>query len=182
MNLADTIYRPFTASELSALTNARPESIQTWLKRKLIVGHKKIEGGGSQGKHRRFSFNSVMEIAVAQKLIEMNMSTKEAFKAAADFAHASSGGKVFDLPERDPGIPFHHNHGDTIFGVAGARTFEELYKPGENYDTFGKLRRHLGSEHFIALNASEIFNTICARLGSHPYEVLDTVYPESATT
>ncbi|KZX95340.1 MULTISPECIES: hypothetical protein [unclassified Sulfitobacter] len=176
----NTLSGVFSASEVSNLTGARPESIQNWVKRKLIVGHRKIEGGGSQGKHRRFTFFNVMEIAMAQTLMDMHMGAKEAFTAAAQFAHSSGGGDDFGLPKRDPALPFHHHYGDTIFGVAGERTFEELWESGSTRDTYGKLRQHLGSEHFLTVNASEVFNTVCARMQYHPFEVLDAAYPEDA--
>ncbi len=170
----------FSASEVSNLTGARPESIQNWVKRKLIVGHRKIEGGGSQGKHRRFTFFNVIEIAMAQNLMEMHMGAKEAFAAAAQFAHSSGGGEVFDLPDRDPAMPFHHRHGYTIFGVAGERTFEDLWEPGSDRDTYGNLRNHLSADHFLTVNASKLFNTVCARMQYHPHEILDAVYPKDA--
>lgn len=181
MNLDQTIYGTFSASEAASASGVSVESIQTWLKRKLIVGHRNIEGGGSQGRHRRFTFNNVMEIAVAKAIIDMGVSTKQAFTASNSFAHTGGGGEVFSLPDRQPSLPFHHNHGDTIMGIAGLRSFEELYKSGEDYDTFGRLRHHLQSEHFLALNVSEIFGHVCVRMNLHSRKVLDAVYPESVT-
>lgn len=51
----------------------------------------------------------------------------------------------------------------------------------ETYYTFGKLRQYLNSENFIMINASEVFNNVCARIGLHPYEVLDEVYAKTLT-
>ena len=169
----------FSASEVSNLTGARPESIQNWVKRKLIVGHRKIEGGGSQGKHRRFTFFNVMEISMAQALMEMHMGAKEAFAAAAQFAHGE-GGAVAGLPLRLAALPFHPSHGYTIFGVAGERTFEEIWMPGSDRDTYAKLRHHLGADHFLTVNATKIFNEVCDRMQCSPIEVLDATYPEDA--
>lgn len=180
MLLDNTVKKTFSASEVSELTGARPESIQNWMKRDLIVGHRKITGGGSQGRHRRFSFFNVMEIAIAQTLIELHMGTKEAFAASARFAHAGGGGG-FGLPERLPGLPFHHNHGYTIFGAVGDRAFEEIWQPGSARDTYGNLRKHLHSEHFLTINASQVFGTVCVRMRFHPNEVLDAAYPEDAS-
>lgn len=168
----------FSASEVSVFTGTRPESIQNWIKRKLIVGHRKIEGGGSQGKHRRFTFHNLMEIAVAQTLMDMHMGAKEAFAAAAQFAHWS-GGAVAGLPVRLPGLPFHPSHGYTIFGVAGEMTFEEIWMPGSDCDTYAKLRHHLGANHFITVNATKIFNDVCERMSQSPSEVLNAAYSES---
>lgn len=177
----NTLNATFSASELSNLTDARADSIQNWIKRKLIIGHRDIQGGGSQGRHRRFTFFNVMEVAIAQKMIDMHMGAKEAFAASASFAHVGGGGDVFDLPERFPGLPFHHNHGETVFGIAGERTFEELWTHDKSRDTYGNLRTYLRSDHFITVNASEAFNTVCARLRYHPFEVLDSAYPKDAT-
>ncbi|MCF3595478.1 helix-turn-helix domain-containing protein [Rhodobacteraceae bacterium LMO-12] len=179
--LGKTINNTFSASELSELTGAKPDSIQNWLKRDLIIGHKKITGGGGQGKHRRFTFHNMIEVAMAQTLINLHMGSKEAFAASANFAHAGGGGTTFNMPKRDPGLPFHFNHGETIFGVAGGWTFEELWKPGSSRDTYGNLRQHLHADHFLTVNASEVFNLVCARMDVHPYKVLDAAYPEDAS-
>lgn len=178
--LNSTIHQTFSASEMAELAQVRPDSIQNWLKRDLIVGHRGITGGGRQGKHRRFSFSNVMEVAISQTLIGMHLGAKEAFAVSWQFAHAA-GGATSNLPARLPGLPFHHNHGETIFGVFQGRTCEEVWSPAGGRDTYGELRRQLHADHFLTVNASEVFNLVCARMKYHPYKVLDAAYPEDAT-
>ncbi|MEM1077965.1 MAG: hypothetical protein AAGI09_05505 [Pseudomonadota bacterium] len=180
MDLEKTLYRPRTASEVATVTGASNEALQTWLKRKLPVGVNDIEGGGSQGRHRRFSFGNVIEIALAKTMIDQaKVPAKFAFLAAGKFAHTSGGGAIMDLPYREMSMPFHHSHGDTILGisVADGKSSEELHKPNQNYDTFGRLSRSLPSQCLVTINVSRVFGDVCSRMGLGDRDVLDTIYP-----
>lgn len=181
MILSETIRKTFSAAEVSDMTGARPDSIQNWIKRKLIVGHRDIQGGGSQGRHRQFTFENVMEIAIARAIIQMNCGAKEAFAASSQFAHVGGGGATFSLPNRFPGLPFHHSHGDTLFGIAGNRTFETAWSSGGTRDTYKDFRYFLQSDHFITVNVSTVFQAVCAHFKYHPSKILDAAYPEDAT-
>ncbi|MCE6960564.1 MerR family transcriptional regulator [Cereibacter sphaeroides] len=183
--ILDTI--TFSASQVSELTGVSNDNIQNWIKRKLIVGHREIKGGGSQGRHRRFTFHNVMEIALIAALSEAGLSASDAARAAPMFAHTSGGGTFEDTPARDPGLPFHFKHGWTYFAVGRERTTEELWKPGEEYDTFGRIIEKVG-EAFTVVNVTRIFDLVCARLQAmtgemqtfHPSKLLDEAYPEDA--
>lgn len=173
------------AAEAAGVT---PKDIQNWVSRKMVIGHREddITGGGTKGKSRMFSFRSVMNFAIAKELLKHGVATAEALRAAADFAHVSGGGNIFGLPDREPGLPFHYNLGATVFAVGLNRTWEDLWKPGENYDTYGKIRHVVGSS-FIAIDASGVFDQVCARLmlltgrrEFHPNAILDAAYPQDA--
>jgi len=174
--------KEYSAKQVCEIAGVSNASLQNWIKRKLIVGHREIKGGGEgPGRHRRFSFFNVVEIAMASKLIATGLQPKDAFKAAADFAHVGGGGQTFDLPERLPGFPFHFQHGYTIFGISEERTFEVIWMPGSTVDTYGQLRGFLHSDDFITINATKLFDNICSKMGLHPNVVLDNVYPEEVT-
>lgn len=186
----------FTTSQVSEITGVSADAVQNWIKRGLIVGHRPtgeatFEGGGSQGRHRQFSYFAVMQFAMAGALVKATVGAADAAKGAVEFAHIGGGGKVFGLPDRLPGLPFHHNRGETVFGFTPSRSFEELWeadKPdGNGRDTFGHLRRILGPT-FVVVDASEVFRSVCAgigRLTGQPRDfeyrkLLDEAYPEDA--
>lgn len=175
----DMIFKQkFTLAQMGEVLNKNPSTLRTHINRGYVVaaGPRNKDGDKETGKHSRFSFFTLMQFAMAYKLADLGVQNEAAFKAAADFAHVGGGGEVFGLPERLPAIPFHQDEGETIFGMTTVRTFEELWKRGENYDTYGKLARTLNSYDFVTVNASDVFNHVCGAIGEHPYTVLDQVY------
>lgn len=187
----------YSAHDVAAAANITPVTLQNWIKRGVIVEHPetKIEGGGIQGKQRRFSFPSMMQIAIAAAVIKASggMELKEAFEAATNFAifgHFAEGelGYVYsngfvsedgDIP-RDPGHPFHFRHGKTLLATSGGRT--AIVVDRGYGDTFTKISGMLyGAGGFTVIDASAIFDHVCSALGEHPHTVLDAAYPEAAT-
>lgn len=173
--------RTFTLAQVAEVVGRNPSTLRTHINRGYVVarGPHKREGDKPAGKHARFSYFTMMQFAVGYALSELSVDLETSFRAAGSFSHFGEGGDVFDLPERLPGLPFHHNHGVTILGVAGERTFEEIYAPGR--DTYGNLRRHLGSGGFIALDATEVFLKALRQLDLDGRAVLDEYYPTDAT-
>lgn len=179
----------FSASQVSELTLVPGASIQNWVKRKLIVGHRGIaggiEGGGSQGRHRQFSYFNVIEISLLNELVAAGLSPSDAAGAASTFAHTGGKGAEAQQLDRVPGLPFHFNHGETILAVGADkdRVATELWDPGSNYDTFGQIRHAVGAS-FTAIDASQVFIGIAARLRDMtgdpcfgPLRILDEAYP-----
>jgi hypothetical protein len=117
-----------------------------------------------------------MEFGVAYRLSDMGLSLEMAFKAAADFAHAGGGGEVFNLPEREPALPFHHEYGDTLFAIAANGKTFEVIEGKDRGGLYGDLRHYLQSDDFILINATTLFCEICANMGVHPLEALDAEY------
>jgi hypothetical protein len=178
MSRNTVLSKEFSAKEVCEICGVSNDSLQNWIKRKLIVGHREIKGGGQgPGRHRRFSFFNVVEVAIANRLMTLGMQPKEAFKNAAHFAHSGGGGEVFDMPERLPGLPFHQEHGDTIFAVGLRGTWEAIWGRTPTSDPYAQMRQHVGDD-FISLNVTNVFNELCNAMGLHPFKTLDEIYGE----
>ncbi|GGO55175.1 MerR HTH family regulatory protein [Roseovarius pacificus] len=162
--------RYFSAGEVAQASGITPSTLQNWIKRDVIIGHK-IEGGGSQGKHRRFSWHNVMEIATAAALVKAGVSDLGvAFYAAQSFAHvahAAPSGKL----QRLPALPYDISYGRTLLFVAGKHSQITTYKPGS--DPF--VRVAYGGrdrEAFIVVDLLAVFDRVCVSLGLNPQEVM----------
>lgn len=181
----------YSAHDVARVTGVAPATLQNWLKRGVVVGYdsEDIEGGGVQGKHRRFSFHAVMQIGMASALIKAGggMDIKAAFNAAMHFAHIGEGpsgyvgsGSFTDDGERrrDPGFPYHYSYGRTLLATANGNTAIVLNKASE--DSFWAIYRKLQrAEGFTVVDAGAIFDRICSGFGVHPNEILDAAYPEA---
>lgn len=180
----------YSAHDVAAAAQVSPATLQNWLKRGVIVGHGNdaIEGGGIQGKHRRFSFFALMQISVAAALIEASggMQIKQAFYAAMTFAHSGhvasgwtgdDGISDDDEPSRHASYPYHFRHGKTLLATVGGKT-AILLENGSG-DTFGNIRAALQrATGFTIIDAGEVFDRVCAALGEHPNTVLDAAYSD----
>lgn len=185
----DIIHRTYLASEVAAATGATPRDIQNWALR-VMVGHR-VGGGGGKGKRRQFSFNNLMEVAIAKAILDVGSRNVEAaFGAAADFSHYSDGGSGWgsESPSamRLPALPFHHSLGETRLLVHGDQGMTVLEAPrnAELSKEFGELRamRYLGNPPvYIVVNASTVFMEVCRRLGVDFRHVLDAAYPNEAS-
>jgi hypothetical protein len=168
----------FSTHQVAVAANVAPGTLQNWLKRGVIVGHRDedIEGGGIQGNHRKFSFFAVMQIAVAKALIDAGVTDlKKAFDAAVGFAHIG-GGPIGNVePGRIPALPFHFKHGETLLVVSERRKSVILHRP--NVDDFHVIRHRLQSPaSWVTVDAGEVFRRVCAALGKHPSAVMDAEY------
>tara|TARA_R110002020_G_scaffold134329_2_gene299861 strand:+ start:280 stop:873 length:594 start_codon:yes stop_codon:yes gene_type:complete len=173
--------RTFSLAEMSMLSNTNAQTIKAWYGKGFPV-KSGVTGGGGAGQRREFSFFSAIEVTIAAALSATIGGARDMqwiFERARSYAHAADGGATFDLPERLPGLPFHHSFGETIFAVSSARTCEVIWKPGSGHDTFGQIRNLCNSDHFISLNTSKVFNAFCARIGLDAREILDAEYLES---
>ena len=178
----------YSAHDVAAAANVSPATLQNWLKRRVVVGHREadIEGGGVKGKHRRFSFFALMQISIAKALIDAGVTDlKQAFDAAMIFAHSGDGAGEWveddGLREgvedvRHPGYPFHFSMGDTLLATAGGKTCVVLDKPGTSLFTTVKSNLQIANG-FTVIDAGVVFDRVCMALGSHPNIVLDDAYP-----
>jgi len=174
--MENVFQRKFSASEVASVAGITASTLQNWLKREVISGHKKdIEGGGSQGRHRRFSFFSLIDIAKAAALVRGGISDlPTAFKASRDFAHFEPGGLPGILARR-PAVAFHASHGRTLLVVSGERSEVFRYAPGE--DVIARIRAKLrDAESFTVVDMTDLFQRVCADIGASHSEVLDEVY------
>lgn len=170
----------FSTGDVTKATGVSNATLQSWLKRGVIMGQKdaEIEGGGSPGVHRRYSFFTVMEIAVAKALIDCGVSDLAcAFAAAKLFAH-TGGGAFMDEPERIPSLP--HNKdgaemGRSLLCVSGDKAYATFWKPGN--DPFWNIRTGLGNPlGFTMLLVDELFVRVVTALGYHPQDILSAAY------
>lgn len=172
----------FTTGQVIAATGLPNHTLQSWLKRDLLIGKPgaPIEGGDGSGSHRRFTFYTIMEIAVAKALADLGLSAAHAIKAAQHFAHTGHG-QIGANPARNPGLPFDNRVGGgfTLVCVAGERSTECFWQPGK--DVFANLRYQLG-EGFVILEINDLFDRVLDALGYHPSAVMEIAYPRKAAT
>ena len=166
----------FTTGQVVAATGLPNHTLQSWLKRDLLTGNpvEPIKGGGVSGSHRKFSFFTVMEIAVAKALTDAGLSAAQALKAAMHFAHVGRGA-IGDRPERCPSLPY-PNAGmaaRTLICVAGDRSVEYRWQVGK--DIMAYIRAELGHA-FLILEVDDIFERVCDVLGYDPTEVTQEAY------
>jgi len=167
----------FTTGQVVAATGVANESLQNWLKRELIVGQKAIEGGGSKGRQRRYSFFNVIEIAMAKALIDAGLTALEpAFHAAHVFAHTGDSRRL-------PACPFNQRPGYTLLlaGPGWADTFF-MAPDAKALELYAALvpQGRIGATF---INASRVFDNVCSRLMEitgdsqfHPEAVLEAAY------
>jgi hypothetical protein len=173
----------FSTGQIVKATGVSNAALQTWLKRGIIVGHRNadIEGGGSPGLHRRYSFFNLMEIATAKAIIDCGVSDLAlAFQAARAFAHVGSGPLPGEAPERQPGMPFYDHRTLLCVGQSGG-TYVAFWKSGN--DPLANIRMALGRPAgFLVIDINDLFDRVVAVLGYHPQAVLDFAYSANKTS
>lgn len=181
----ELLNREFTAQSVALATGCDVRKISDWATRGMIVGG---NGGGIQGRSRKFSFFNVMEVAIATQLMDIGLSSvQDAFKAAAHFSHSGEirsgwvGDDHSDEPSpRLPGLPHHHNLGLSFLFAWDKGSAVVL----TNYSGEVKLAELTPDYHhargFIVVNVSELFIGICTRMALDYREVLDEAYPKEA--
>ena len=167
----------FSTGQVIKATGVSNPTLQSWLKRNMIIGHKEgtgIEGAGSPGVYRRFSFFNVMEIAVAKALIDVGVKDlTAAFEVAREFAHTGDG-PVFNQPGRQPSTPF-NEVGITLLCVGEKRSECVHWQPGKDPLSiiFSRLKK---PEGIIILHMNKLFDRVTSALGYHPEKVLQDAY------
>jgi len=178
----DILNLKLEARQVATLADIDPAKMQLWLNRNLIVGQlEPIEGGGSRGIRRKFSFFNLMDIAIARALVDAGLAPKSAFQISQYFAH-TGGDRTETSPERHPSLPFHQSHGDTILATSLGRhwigTVDEKSGGGIQAMFFhlSLARTERPVESAAIVNTSAIFSQVCEGLSLHPYKVLDEIY------
>ena len=180
----DILQRKYTAQTAALATGTTAKQITDWCNQGQIIGQREPLG---KGRKREFSFFNVMEVAGAVALMEAGVrSPADAFKAAGYFSHISNGGSGWvgddaltdNDPTRLPGLPFHHNHGDTFLAVSGDMSEVILSNDGtvNTYSIFPMMRRPVG---FILLNMSEVFAQVMQSMDLDYRVVLDEQYSKA---
>jgi hypothetical protein len=170
----------FSTGQVVTAANVPSHTLQSWLKRDVIIGHKEapIEGAGSSGVHRRFSFHNVMEIAVAKGLIDAGMSDLEAaFFAATRFAHTGRAEIGHGHPRRYPSLPFERQHGFTILCVRGQNSKITTWKPGSDF--LAGVFQDVQGQGFVLVEVNSIFDRVVTLLGYDPHQTMHFGYSNS---
>lgn len=181
--IMELLNRTFTSQSVALATGLDPKAIQNWASRGLIVGQR---DGTGKGFHLRFSWFNVMEVALADALMKVGMSSiQDAFAAAQLFAHTGEGpsGYAGDTSLdiiRTPSLPWHHSLGQTILIVHQDGSSVKLVSNDGTIDLWGLTPAGLDFTGFIVLNVTEIFRQVCFRMAQDYREVLDEAYPKIA--
>lgn len=167
-----------SSPEVAELTGLNAETLQTYIRRNLLVAMgDRLEGGGVQGKHRRFSWYGLMQVALGAELIRANVSAKTAFDAAMHFAHVGDGVGAWEGEETDPNDERHpgfpYLRGDTYL-IA----YADKGRVVRSYD--GSVKPNFPANDtptvYHVVNATKVFERICGRIGVQPYAELEQVY------
>ncbi|MFO1139163.1 MAG: hypothetical protein U1E41_08820 [Paracoccus sp. (in: a-proteobacteria)] len=181
----DIFNKSYTAKEIAEATGTTVKDMANWADRSHIISQNENEVG--RGKSRTYSWFTLMQVACATAIMGLGFnSPKDAFEAAARFAHIGNGksGWVGE-PEtsqavRWPGLPFHHMRGITMMYIAGQQATVMLHRiwNDEPFDEgYYRLKDELhDTRGHIALNVTEIFKEVCHRLGVDYRVALDDAY------
>lgn len=163
----------FTTGQTAVAAGISTATLQNWLKRGVIVGHRKdapIEGGGSPGHYRAFSFYNVVEIAVAKQISDLGINLEHAFHAAAVFSHTGD-------EHRFPALPFPRGYTMLCFSpVAASNNAVRVLNWAPGTDIIGELRAQWRPIAHMTLEMDDVFDSVCAALGAHPEAVLEQAY------
>lgn len=169
----------FTTGQVVAATEIPNHTLQSWLKRDMLTGKplEPIEGGGVSGSHRKFSFFTVMEIAIAKALTDVGISAADALRTSMHFAHVGQG-PIAGMPERRPSLPYLNTGmaARTLIMAAGERSIEVFWDASAKKDIIASARWQLQSAAFVVVEVDEIFDRVVGRLGYHPVEVMNFAY------
>lgn len=163
----------FTNAQIVASTGVTNDQLQNWIRRDLIVGQGQIEGGGSPGRHRRFSFFNLMEIAIAKALLDAGLGDlQRTTQAAKHFAHVGRG-EIGDRPERLPGFPFKDGKTLLIVGPRDAREYQ-VTQQERPLALYAAIKQHgIGA---LVIDASAVFETTLQRAGQDPALAMREAY------
>lgn len=179
----DFLTRRFSTATVMRAADVSKAALMTWARRGFITGEH-YEGGEGPGRYRQFSFFAVVEISFAAALLRAGLgSVEDAFRAARRFAHIGHGPTGWDAEqsqlERHPGFPYPLDAGDSFLFVAGEHS---VTRPCTGFqidlrNVLPSLRSPCG---FVALNATELFLQVSARLELDGRDLMDAVYAREA--
>ncbi|MDJ0994463.1 MAG: hypothetical protein QNI90_12885 [Dinoroseobacter sp.] len=172
------VKQTFTLATIGHVTRRNPSTLRTHISRGLAVaqGPRSMNSNKPSGKHARFSYFTLMEFTVAYHLQFMGWSLEKAFQLSQCFAHSGDLGKRhLGLPKRVLAVPYHKQHGETIFAVSPV-TLRKICIPASRQDFHRLLKLGLESDEVQTVNVSQIFDHVCWRLNLDPRVELDKIY------
>lgn len=167
----------FTTGQVVQATGVSNAVLQTWLRRN-IVNADNIGGGGNPGSYRSFTFNTVIEIAVAKALIDAGIRNDAAFAAALTFAHAGNGPHpAADIPPRMPGMLFDDRTEAvrTVLCLASDSSFVLPHGMGRNIYAAAKHRAQ--HQPFTLFEVDDLFDQVNDILDLERGAMMRAVYP-----
>lgn len=178
----------YTLAQVGEILDRNPSTLRTHINRGFVTawGPRHKDGDKPAGKHSQFTYFTVIEFALAYHLnSRLGLQLDAAFDAARHFAHFGDAGSArrpgaAASIEREPGVPFHHKHGRTLYAFNTKGSYSVAIPNGGSEIALDRVRRALGGNTFSCVEANELFDQICSRLGLHPYTVLDEIYNEDA--
>ncbi len=169
--------RKFPLTEVAQAADIKKDTLQNWAKREnTLVGNMAPSGGG-RGSEREFSFNGLMEIAVAAEANKMIHDVGRVTLAAREFSHFGEGPQGFtgdnlDLSEaRFPGLPFYtgrtlliiYQGGSSLQRVDSGATFSEV---------INRVPYSVSKGILCFVDCGEVFDRVVTRLGEDPRDVI----------
>lgn len=181
----DLLNETFSLAELSGATGINPQTIKTWLNSG-YASEENIQGGGGPGNRRRFTFDMVMEIALADAINKATYGTRDmrgCFRAAQAFSigdEAAGWGKAPEqiTMERHGGLPHHPQQGQTFLFASGDNHSVELV--GYAGADLSEILTGWGATALVAVNASAVFGVVAGRLEIDTEAVFNAAYPAYA--
>ena len=176
MNIFDQKY---TAQAVATAVGCEAKQISDWCNTGRIVGQREPLG---KGRSRQFSWFNVMEIAIANELMNIGVkSPQDAFAVAQSFSHTNDADARMlvkeDGAERISSCPYHHSLGTTFLFVAGSVGHIILSEDG-NVNLFTVSRPYSRARGYIVVNVSEVFAAVLHRLGHEYRVILNDAYGE----
>jgi len=183
--MSDIFNELFDLPTVANAAGASPVTVKSWIAKGHVTGQGprgRLEGGGRQGRHLGFGFNTVIETGIAKTILDHGQDNLAwAFSAAFAFAHL--GQEAGELP-RQPGFPYRESGVVTLLFVAGPNGLVRPWWPrGRDSegrptpDAIGTARAHFGRpEGFVTIDCDLAFHRIVRGLGRDPNEVMQAAY------
>lgn len=165
-------------STAAAFLGVKPRTLQSWVQ---YMPTERVDGGGTQGSHRRFSFFAIMQAATAMKLIDLGITASRAFEIASQFSNfggaerATWGGET--APSRSPSLPYHYALGETYLCADATKAAVVRVPKGSALDA---EITGLDADTLIRVNVWPVYCAVVRALsdGDHkaPFNLLNEVY------
>lgn len=158
----------FSTGDLIKAADVTGAALQTWIRRGLIVGTGEgVDMPGKAGIRRAFSFRNLMEVAMGAALIQRGIAPRDAFRAAAMFAHTGADGRQIAVPfPTGMTLLCVDRERSAVVHIDDRGTVEEM------------LQELKAAEGFYILRANEVFDRVVTAVGWHPEAVLEAAYSE----
>ena len=169
----------FSSAQTAKAASIKPTLLHTWMRRYFdaIDDRHQIEGGGTRGHDRTFSYYDVMNIALAARLVDVGVPVVDALKAGACFAYT-----YMNIPgyRREPGMPFHDAKRPPVTLVIVSPKGPAVVPYDRQTDPFKEINILLGNpDAFTVFPVHACWIDVCVKLGFVPSDVLNAAYEEA---